>query len=59
MLGMELSFPVADIVKKAMENGLLLVGAGPNVIRFVPPLTIKKEEIDIAMEILSKYIRGD
>jgi 4-aminobutyrate aminotransferase-like enzyme len=38
-------------VKKAMEKGLLLVGAGSDVIRFVPPLIVGKEEIDEFIEI--------
>jgi len=40
------------IVMKAMEKGLLLVTAGSDVIRFVPPLTIEKAEIDDCMVIL-------
>ena len=54
MQGIELDIDPKEIVKKSMENGLLLVGAGENVIRFVPPLIIKKEEIDQAMDILEK-----
>ena len=34
--------PVGDIVKKALEKGLILISAGNNVIRFVPPLVIEK-----------------
>jgi acetylornithine aminotransferase len=41
-----------DIVKKAMENGLLLAPAGPKVLRFVPPLIVSAQEIDQASEIL-------
>ena len=39
-----------------MEKGLLLVGAGANVVRFVPPLIITHEEIDEAMDILDKSL---
>lgn len=45
-----------DVVKKAMENGLLLAPAGPKVIRFVPPLIVSAEEIDRASEILEQSI---
>ncbi len=38
--------PVGAIVKKALENGLVLMSAGSDVIRFVPPLVIEKEDID-------------
>ncbi|HEY9685899.1 MAG TPA: acetylornithine transaminase [Coleofasciculaceae cyanobacterium] len=57
MQGIELNQPVADIVKECLENGLLLVGAGANVIRFVPPLTVGKVEIDEALQILSNLLR--
>ncbi|MDO4322928.1 MAG: aspartate aminotransferase family protein [Lachnospiraceae bacterium] len=38
--------PVGEIVKKALENGLVLMSAGSDVLRFVPPLVIEKEDID-------------
>ena len=38
--------PVGEIVKKALENGLIVISAGTDVIRFVPPLIIEKEDID-------------
>ncbi|KNF09381.1 acetylornithine aminotransferase ArgD [Gottschalkia purinilytica] len=46
----------SDIINKCIEKGLLLVGAGANVIRFVPPLTIKEKEIDEAVEILGEVL---
>ncbi|BAQ66068.1 aspartate aminotransferase family protein [Geminocystis sp. NIES-3709] len=46
----------SDIVKKAMDNGLLLAPAGPKVLRFVPPLIVSAEEIDRASEILETTI---
>jgi acetylornithine/N-succinyldiaminopimelate aminotransferase len=41
-----------DIVKAAMQSGLLLVPAGPKVVRFVPPLIVSAAEIDRAVSIL-------
>ncbi|MCD7956460.1 MAG: aspartate aminotransferase family protein [Lachnospiraceae bacterium] len=38
--------PVGEIVSKALENGLVIMSAGSNVLRFVPPLVIEKEDID-------------
>lgn len=38
--------PVGEIVKNALNNGLVLMSAGSDVIRFVPPLVIGEEEID-------------
>ncbi|MDR1687494.1 MAG: aspartate aminotransferase family protein [Clostridiales bacterium] len=56
MLGIELNVPAKDIVAKCIENGLLLVSAGERVIRFVPPLTVSKEEIDELAGILDSSI---
>lgn len=56
MQGMELDIPVADVVKASIDNGLLLVGAGANVIRFVPGLIITEQQIDEAMEILDRTL---
>jgi acetylornithine/N-succinyldiaminopimelate aminotransferase len=41
------------VVKSAMAKGLLLVPAGPDVVRFVPPLVVTSEEVDRAMGIFS------
>ena len=56
MWGMELKGEAAPIIKKCIDAGLLLVGAGPNVIRFVPPLIAKKEDIDEMAKILDKAL---
>ena len=45
------------MVIKALENGLLLVGAGNNVVRFFPPFNVSKEEIDEAILILDKVLK--
>ena len=38
--------PVGEVVKKCMENGLVVISAGSDVLRFVPPLVITKDDID-------------
>jgi acetylornithine/N-succinyldiaminopimelate aminotransferase len=43
-----------DLVKQAMVRGLLLVPAGPKVVRFVPPLIVSAEEVDQALQILAQ-----
>jgi acetylornithine/N-succinyldiaminopimelate aminotransferase len=49
--GVEFNGSVAPIVKKALlENHLVLISAGSNVIRFVPPLVITKEDVDKMLE---------
>lgn len=50
--------PVGEIVAKALENGLVVISAGSDVLRFVPPLTITKEQIDEMVEKLEKTIDG-
>lgn len=45
-----------DVVKAAIAQGLLLVPAGPKVIRFVPPLVVSAEEVEQAAQILEKTL---
>ncbi len=56
--GMELSLDTqltsADVVKAAIDEGLLLVPAGPKVIRFVPPLIVTEAEVDMALQALER-----
>jgi len=58
--GMELKADIemtsVDVVKEAMAKGLLLVPAGPKVIRFVPPLIVSAEEIDQAAQAVENAI---
>lgn len=48
--------PVGDVIKRAMSNGLIVISAGGNVLRMVPPLIITKENIDEMIEILRKSL---
>jgi predicted acetylornithine/succinylornithine family transaminase len=50
------AFPVGEIVQKAVDKGLLLVGAGHQVIRFVPPLIVEKKHIDEMIGILDEVL---
>ena len=45
--------PVGSIVTKALEAGLIVLSAGGNVLRLLPPLVIEKEDIDHMVEILT------
>lgn len=56
MQGLVFDRPVRDIIERALENGLLLINAGADIIRFVPPLIISKENIDEMIEILESSI---
>lgn len=53
LIGIRCIDEVAPIISLAEENGLLLVQAGPNVIRLLPPLTVSEQEIDEAIELLT------
>ena len=50
--GLELDRPVGEIITKALDNGLILINAGTNVIRFIPPLVITKSDVDEMIKIL-------
>ena len=56
MHGLELkqTLPVGRVITKALEKGLIVLSAGNNTIRFVPPLVIEKEHIDEMIEILTE-----
>ncbi len=56
MQGLEFDHPVGDILKRALEEGLVLINAGTNVIRFLPPLVITREHVDEMVAILKKCL---
>lgn len=57
ILGLEVDFPLTDIIKKAQGKGLLILSAGSNTIRLLPPLIITKKEADIAYNILNEILK--
>ena len=57
ILGLEVDFPPTDIIKKAQDKGLLILSAGSNTIRLLPPLIITKKEADIAYNILNEILK--
>ena len=50
--GLEFDIPVGEVIVKAMDKGLILINAGANVLRFIPPLIIEKEDVDAMISIL-------
>lgn len=54
MVGMELSVKCEDIVSKARERGILLNCTSESVLRFVPPLTITKQQLDKVVGVLDE-----
>ena len=58
MQGLELSMPVGPVVKTALlEEHLVLISAGSQVIRFVPPLVIEKEDVDEMIVRLERAVK--
>ena len=56
MQGLVLTKPVGEVVKKAMDQGLISISAGGNVLRLVPPLVITKDHVDEMIEKLEKAL---
>ena len=56
MQGLLFDQPVGHIINRALEKGLLLINAGPNIIRFVPALVITERDVDQMIEILEECI---
>ncbi len=54
LIGLQLFKDQTEFIKKLTENKLLTIRAAENVIRILPPLNVKKREIDIALKIISK-----
>ena len=46
MQGLVLTKPVGEVIKKCMNHGLIVISAGGNVLRLLPPLVITKEHVD-------------
>ena len=59
MQGLECDGAVGDIINKAMEKGLLLINAGTNVIRFIPPLIVGRQDVDAMIEILDACLSNE
>lgn len=56
MQGIELNIPVGPVSSAAIDEGVILITAGTNVIRFVPPLIIEKEHVDEMIEKLDRAL---
>ena len=56
MQGLVFREPVGRIIQAALDKGLILINAGPNIIRFVPPLVIGREHVDEMIAILESCL---
>lgn len=54
LIGIECNEQVSEMIDQLRENNLLVLSAGPNVIRLLPPLTVSMKEIDEAVEIMNQ-----
>ena len=57
MIGVQVTVSHKETVKKALEKGLMLLTAGKDVIRMLPPLNISYEEIDEGLAILHDLLK--
>lgn len=58
MQGLELTIAPQTVINKALEQGLIIISAGTNVLRFVPPLIITKEHVDEMIEKLKQCLEA-
>lgn len=57
MRGLVFNCPVGPVIQKALEKGLILINAGANIIRFVPPLVITKSDVEEMAAILDECLK--
>ena len=53
----EFEGPVGDLIVTALKKGLVIISAGANIIRFVPPLVIEKKDVDEMIAILTEAMK--
>ena len=54
LIGIQLYTDQSKFIKKLIDNNLLTIRAAENVVRILPPLNVKKKEIDIALKVINK-----
>ena len=54
LIGIQLHQDQVKFIKKLMDNKLLTIRASDNVVRILPPLNVKKNELDLALKIINK-----
>ena len=58
LIGLQLYKDQTKFIKKLEDNNLLTIRAAENVVRILPPLNVKKSEIDLALKIIRKVCKG-
>ena len=59
MLGVEMRFDVKDILLEGIKNGILLLYSGRNILRLLPPIVMKEEEVNKSLELIDKLIQNE
>ena len=59
MLAVELRFDVKDILINGINNGLLMLYSGRNIIRLLPPLVMEKDAVTTALAILDRLLNEE
>ena len=54
MIGLRLREDQSNFIKRLMDNKLLTIRAADNVVRILPPLNVKKSELNLALKIIKK-----
>ena len=57
LIGLQLHIDVGKFINSLTKNKLLTIRAAENVVRILPPLNVKKNEIDIALKIIKKVCK--
>ncbi|WP_050614298.1 acetylornithine transaminase [Bacillus testis] len=58
MVGIEMVYEVKDVLLDLQKEGLLVLNAGPNVIRLLPPLNVSESELEYAVTIMAERLNG-
>ena len=58
LIGLQLQKDQSKFIEKLMDNGLLTIRASENVVRILPPLNVKKIELNQALEIINKVCKN-
>ena len=57
LIGLQLFYDQKKFIQKLQDNNFLTIRAGENVVRILPPLNVKKSEVDLALKIIRKVCK--